>query len=255
MKQAPHSYTALKNFRTCPRKYFYETLTRQYARPFVRGSKQDHGDKVHKAVENAWLFREDFLPPGFEEYQWMLEQRHEFERFLKRTSPDGEFDCAAELWTGIRRNGSSCTYKDGDCYFRGKLDFVAWCGDTGVIDDTKTGNPKYGEINQIETQALMFMRNHPEVNRVMAQLTWTQKPNDPTRVRVYRSQDLVPPGVNDYSLMQTIQDNLFFELGRMDRLIASGDPSAFPPVPGFLCAKYCAVPNNHCTHSGAEPDA
>lgn len=249
-----HSHSALNTFRTCPRKFLNDYLLKEYTKPWVPSAAKVRGDKVHKAVENAWLFREEKLAPGFDDEQWILDTYHHTEKFLVSAQPGCEFDSAAELQLGIDRDGDKSGFFTEGVYFRGKLDRAFWCGDIGVIRDLKTGNPKYPDMNQLETQAAMLFAEKPHINRIIGFLDWTQRPNKPDVVKMYRSQEHVGPGIEGAVFYDDIKQSLLFELNRIDKLIAQNDFTAWPKTQNGLCREYCEIPVTVCSHSGRQPE-
>lgn len=245
-----HSHSSLKTFRTCPYKFLNDYFTKEFTRPWVQSDAAAWGDRVHKAIENAWLFQEKELQPGFEKEAWLLTRRHQFKTWLEGLQPDGEFGSTAEWQVGIKRDGGPCTFFQDDVYFRGKLDFLATCGDAAIIQDTKTGNPKYPDINQLETQAVLLFASRPEINRVIGFLDWTQRPNVPDTIRIYRDAKHVGASVDRPVFYRDIEQSLLFELNRIDRLIAQDDKKVWPKTSNGLCRQYCEIPKDICKHSG-----
>lgn len=248
-----HSHSALKTFRTCPRKFLNDYILREYTSPFVQSAKGEWGNKVHKAVENAWLFREPTLAPGFESMQWLLDDHHKIEQWLVNMQPGMEFDSAAELQLGIDRDGDKSGFFNEGVYFRGKLDKAFWCGDMGVIDDLKTGNPAYKDMTQLETQAIMLFADKPHINRILGRLTWTERPGKPDVLKMYRSAEHVGEGIQAPLLLDDMKTSLLFELNRIDKLLANNDLTRWPKTSNGLCQKYCDIPVTVCSHSGRQP--
>lgn len=245
-----HSHSALKTFRTCPRKFLNDYLTKEFTRPWVQSDASVWGDKVHKAIENAWLFEEEELQPGFENEAWMLTLRHQTKAWLQQLQPEGEFDSCAEWQAGITANGAGCSFFVDGVYFRGKLDWLATCGDAAVIRDIKTGSPKYPDISQLETQGILTFAERPEINRIIAFLDWTQRPEKPDVIRMYRNAQHVGPDVEKPLFYDDMEKALLFELNRIDRLIAADDVKAWPKTSNGLCRQYCEIPKDICKHSG-----
>lgn len=158
-QELKHSYSAIKDFENCPRKYHEVRILKKFKSAETQATL--YGTEVHKALEEFLMEGKD-LPEKF--YQ-----------FLPYVTPlakvNGEIKC--ELKMGIRKDFTPCGFFDKDVWFRGVPDYLALNRDKGVarVGDWKTGkSSRYADTGQLELMAAMVMSHYPEINKVKGAL-------------------------------------------------------------------------------------
>lgn len=160
MKIPAWSFSSLKLFETCPRKYQAEKVTKEV--PYTQNEAAIYGEQLHKAAE---LYVQDDTPidPRFSFIQPYLDA-------LK--AKPGIRHC--ELKVGVKRSNGrlvACEFFDPDVWFRGVADLVIINGDTALVTDYKTNkNSKYADMRQLKLMAAAIFLKFPQVKKVKMSL-------------------------------------------------------------------------------------
>lgn len=149
------SYSAIKDFQNCPRKYHETRILKKYKQ--ADSAATLYGTEAHKAFE---LYIQDGtpLPETFSQYKRFVEPL---------TKIKGEIKC--ELKLGITADFKPCEFFAKDVWFRGLPDYLALNHETSVarVVDFKTGkSSKYADTSQLELMAAMIMIHYPSINTV-----------------------------------------------------------------------------------------
>lgn len=221
-KPGAWSYSGLKTFETCPRKYEAEKVTKEIK--FSDTEATLYGKELHLACEE---FIRDGKPldPRF---GWMLETLDRLNHI------EGEKFC--ELKMGIKKvDGQleACDFFDPKVWMRGIADLVIVNGDGGHVIDYKTGrSSRYADPRQLALMAAGMFLKFPQLKRVKAALLFVV------------AGDLVKTEFK--------RENAFNIFAELDELLTQRDcaysMNLFNPRPNGLCAKYCAV--TRCEHNG-----
>lgn len=221
MKQPAWSYSALKTFETCPRKYQAEKVTKEV--PFVQGEQAIYGEQLHKAAEE---YIRDGTP---------LPQRFIFvkEYLDKLNAYPGEKFCEMKL--GVKKVDGrleACDYYDPEVWFRGIADLVIVDGNRAWVLDYKTGESRYADIRQLALMAAALFLKYPEIEKIKTMLLFVVKKD-------HRKQDFSA----EYGL------SIFSELhGLLSALEEAYKSDVWNPRPNGLCRKWCNVTS--CPHQG-----
>jgi hypothetical protein len=132
-----HSYTGIKEFEQCPRRFQATKILKLY--PYEETEATRYGNEVHKAIEEHL------------KYETPIPEKHaQFTPVVQAlASKPGRVE--AELKFGVRRDLSPCGFFDRDVWLRGAADIVvlddeglkAWVGDwKGLPLDTPLPTPK-----------------------------------------------------------------------------------------------------------------
>lgn len=146
-----HSYSAIKEFKTCQRKY-YETRVLKLHPP-QETEATIYGKEVHKALE-------DFIKNGTP-----LGAHSRFQKYvdlLAKVSGDKYTEHEMALDDGL----NPVAFDDETALVRGIADLVIINGDKAIVVDYKTGKDKYPDKDQLELMAIMIFRQYPEVQTV-----------------------------------------------------------------------------------------
>lgn len=150
------SYSSLKEYQNCPKKYHEIRVLKNYT---VKETEQmRYGTEVHKALE-------DYVRDGVE----LAKNYQRFKPFVdKLISIPGEKYCEYEM--ALTYNREPCDFKSEDRWVRGIADLVIVDGDYAFIIDYKTGSNKYPDPKQLRLMSLMLFTYFPDVQKIKAGL-------------------------------------------------------------------------------------
>lgn len=133
MSAKPYSYSKLKTWSSCPRKFDALYVSKTHTQPITAALTQ--GTEVHKKLEDALKTDAPAPPPG-------LKVPEKFWKLLRKLETTVEVPMAYSL-----RHDSNCKWEDSTAILRGKIDVEAVWGTPGnyktMLVDWKTGNPTY----------------------------------------------------------------------------------------------------------------
>lgn len=217
------SFSALKTFETCPRKYHAEKVLKLY--PFEETEQSRYGTEVHLAAEKYIQYGTP-LPVGMEQFKPALDALNKIPGEKK-----------VELKMALTVDRQVTDFRAKDAWVRGIADLVIIDGDKARVVDYKTGSAKYPDKKQLELMALMVFDHFPEVQTVKAALA-------------FLLHDVVVKG--EYTRDQS--DELWEKwISRTDILEGSFEHDNWPPNPNGLCRKWCPV--EHCEFNGRSGNA
>lgn len=150
-----YSYSAIKEFKTCPRKYYENKILKIH--PHVDTPATMYGKEVHKALED---YVGQSIPLG----------AHSRFQGIADSLVNIKGDKHTELEMALDENLEPCAFKDDKAFIRGIADLVIIDGNRAHIFDYKTGKANYPDPEQLELMALMVFRHFPEVEHVKAAL-------------------------------------------------------------------------------------
>lgn len=223
MKIPPWSYSALKTFETCPRKYQAEKVTKEVA--YTDTDATLFGKEVHKVAEDFLSGRISSIPPKFSFIEPYLSRLQAF---------PGEKLCELEL--GVKKEDGrlvACGFRDPQVWFRGIADLVILDGDRAWLLDYKTGkSAKYADTRQLALMAAALFLKYPELKKIKASLLFVV------------SKDFIKENFHaEYGL------SIFSELnGLLTHLETAYTTDTWNPRPNGLCRKFCGVTS--CPHHG-----
>lgn len=221
MKIPAWSYSALKTFETCPRKYQAEKVTKEV--PFTQGEQAIYGEQLHKAAEE-YIRDGTPIPERFSFIKGYLDQLAAY---------PGEKFCEMKL--GVKKTDGrleTCDYYDPEVWFRGIADLVIVDGNRAWVLDYKTGESRYADIRQLALMAAALFLKYPEVEKIKTMLLFVVKKD-------HRKQDFSA----EYGM------SIFSELhGLLSALETAYHTDVWNPRPNGLCRKWCNVTS--CPHNG-----
>jgi CRISPR/Cas system-associated exonuclease Cas4 (RecB family) len=156
MSSIKWSYSGLKDFTNCPRRFQEVKVLKRFEQ------KQTHqilyGLEVHQALEN---YVKDGKPLA-----------KNYQRFQPLVDPLVEIDGTKypEFKMALNVNKEPCKFTDTDYWVRGIVDLLIVSGDHAFIVDYKTGSNRYPDPKQLKLMALMTFAHFPEVNHIKAGL-------------------------------------------------------------------------------------
>lgn len=222
IKMPAWSYSSVKLFETCPRKYEAERITKEVK--FTDSEVTIYGKALHLAAEE-YIRDGKPIPERFKFIEGAL---------AKLSDIPGEKHC--ELKFGIAKRAGrleACDFFAVDVWFRGVADLLIISGDTARVIDYKTNkSAKYADTRQLALMAACVFLNYPEVKTVKSGLLFVVcnafiKENYTFERRFDIFAEL------DSSLMQ---------------LAAAYETAVWNPKPNGLCKQWCEALS--CPHNG-----
>lgn len=210
MTKLSHSYSALKLYANCPRRYWYQRVDKSVSDPGSEASL--HGERVHKSIE-LYLRDGEELPEYLSALRPTLDTLIAAE-YVKLT---------AEEEIVFTRDFKPTGWWDSDAWFRAKLDVLLVSDTTGhaLVLDWKTGKRR-PDFMQLDMFALVTMLKYPAVQTVNSAFVWTRDMACDSRTYTRAHQ-------------QTLVEDLLAQTHRVERSLAD---NAWPAKPGPLC-RYC----------------
>ena len=226
----PWSYSSITLFKTCPRKYQAERVTKEV--PFRDTEATLYGKAVHTAAEE---YVRDGKPidPKYQFIEPVL-------RGLKAIR--GEKHC--ELKVGIKKTEDSyehCDFFDPDVWFRGVADLVILREDSAFVVDFKTSkSSRYADSTQLALMSLAVFLKHPNIQYTNAALVFLVVGAHGAPVHEW----FIKETYKRESMYKVIAD-LYPVLKQRKRCYETGE---FPATRNGLCSAWCQV--SSCIHHG-----
>lgn len=157
MKNPTWSFSGIKLFEQCPKKYYHLKIKRDCSEPDTDAT--NYGKEFHEAAEHYVDGTAD-LPAHFEFARAALD---------KLKAIPGDKLCEYEM--GLTENLEPCKMDDPDVWWRGIADLVIMNGNRAKVLDYKAGkSAKYADKDQLELMALAVFKHFPDVEEVDAAL-------------------------------------------------------------------------------------
>jgi len=216
------SYSSLKLFEQCPRKYYHLRV----AKDFKEDDNAEHlmyGKRFHEAAEH-YIRSGTPLPEYFLFAKSALDGLNQF---------PGEKLCEHPM--GITKDLRPCTFDSPEVWFRGIADLLILNraqGEARVVDYKTGKSAKYADPDQLELMSLCVFKHFPEIKRVKSGLLFVI------------ANSLVK------SRCDVSQQTVLWEkwTTRHQRLKIAMDNDVWNPRPSGLCRKHCVVTS--CSHNG-----
>ena len=221
MKIPPWSFSSIKAFDQCPKKFYHLKVAKDYKEPLTDAIT--YGSEFHKAAE-LYIKEGTPLPPQFNYAKGALDNLNQL---------PGEKLCEYEM--GLTENLDPCGFKDENVWWRGIADLIILDREKGEarVLDYKTGkSAKYADTGQLELMALAIFKHFPQVRKVKAGLLFVIAKQF---VKDNYNLDAAP------TLWQKwLRDH--------DRMRFAYQTNVWNPRPSGLCKKHCVV--TECPHNG-----
>lgn len=214
------SYSALKTFQSCPKKYYHLKVLKD-----IKESPSEimiYGIDAHKAAE--LYIRDGKALQG--KYSFMQEQ-------LDRLNAiEGVKYC--EYKFGLTKDMQPCDFFAKDVWLRGAIDLLIVDEERGTarMVDYKFGKSKNADVSQLQLMSLAVFKLFPKVTKVKAGLLFCA---ETMFIPVEYTQDDSPTMWMDW-------------LPEVTRLEAAYSNNVWNPSPSGLCKSWCPVLS--CAHNG-----
>jgi len=209
------SYSALKQYATCPRQYNEVRVLKLH--PRQESEQTIWGTKVHEAAE---LYIRDAKPFGFEfPGSDMVEAL---------TGVSGDKYCELEL--AVNDKLEPVAFGDPTAVLRGIADLVIISGNKARVVDYKTGSAKYPDTEQLELMALMVFAKFPEVEKSHGAL-------------LFLAQNTIIQAITKKEDSTRLWANWF---GKVERVASAHETAVWNAKNSGLCKGWC--PCTTCEH-------
>lgn len=205
------SYSKLKNFNTCPRRYHDIDVAKLYKEDFT-GEHLAWGKQVHTAFEER-IGKGKAFPVGMENFE---------DAALRLLAVPGKIMVEQQL--AIRSDLSKCDWFAKDVWFRSIADYLAINGPVALAIDYKTGKIIEDSV-QLALMAECVFSHYPEVMAVRTEFWWL-KDDAATKMNYYRTgrKDTWAKVLPEVSTLQEAHKTM-----------------NFPPKQSGLCRRFCIV--------------
>jgi hypothetical protein len=224
-KEFSWSYSRLRDYRTCPKKFNAVTQLKQYQEP--KSVELDYGDRLHAAFQRR-VSQGLPMPTGYAEFSdWGDEA-------AKILVPGQTNICESEI--ALTRDLKPTGYFSPNVWLRVKIDLIKLYPKSNSVAlahviDYKTGKFK-DDIVQLAIYAQAVFSMYPQVIGVRCEYWWTQLKD--------KSHELF-----DRKDMHDLWNELLPELWAMEEAQKS---NVYPAKKNGLCKAYCPVMD--CEHNG-----
>jgi hypothetical protein len=206
------SYSQLKNFETCPKRYWHYNVLKDVVEPTT--PELDAGNALHKVFEMR--LKGVQLPMGYGQYESLLA------RILNAAG-----DTYAEQKLGVTSTfGPTAFFGKGSAspWLRTIIDATKVNGDKATVFDWKTGKPAT-DMTQCQLAAATAFIHLPQVQRVNTALVFVNY--NKTESESFLREDLTE-----------IWSEILPRVKAVEKARATQE---YPPKPSGLCKKYCHV--------------
>jgi hypothetical protein len=213
------SYSALRNFETCPKQHYHTSIVKDVVEPESPAIAAGHA--LHKAFELR-VKSGTGLPLGYGQYEPML-----------KTFTDAPGVTYAEQRLALSSELRPAGYFAPNVWFRTVIDAAKVRADEAfaAIVDWKSGRPAE-DTTQLQLMAATVLLHDPHLNTVKAALAYVT--HKVWETETYTRADL-------RSIWAEI-------LPRVERLKQARQANEFPPRPSGLCKRHCKV--KACVYNG-----
>lgn len=211
------SYSKIKNFETCPRRYYGVDVTKKFKEE--EGEALRWGNQVHKALANR-IGKGIELPEPMKQFEDMC---------LRLLSVQGKHLVEQQL--AINANFGACEWFGKDAWFRAIADLLVINPPVALAIDYKTGKI-VEDSQQLALMAATVFAHHPDIHAIRTEFWWLK--DDAVSRNDFRRTDMPAMWRHVWP--------------KIEQLRHAHETLEFPPKPGYLCRKYCPVTD--CPHHG-----
>ena len=214
------SYSSLKTFEQCPKKYYHLRVLKDVK---DEGSEATlYGQELHKAAEE-YIKDDVTLPPKFKFIQDTVDA-------IKKIP--GDKHCEMKLGVRLTDAGyEACGFFDKGVWWRGIADVVIIKDDLAFSIDYKTSkNAKYADLKQLDLVAAAVFTHFPQIKKIKSALAFVV-----SNEFIHKEH------------FAKMRDSYFASFDPLlDRLANAEETGVWNPNTGPLC-RYCPVTT--CEHN------
>jgi len=214
------SWSRLKNWRTCPKRFYEIDVAKNYVEPEAGALKWGH--EVHEALANR-IAKGAPLPESMRDYDVWPQKMIALGKAGTRMLVENKLAMSQEF--------TPTRFFDADTWFRGVVDVLGIGNETAISLDWKTGGKISPEFEQLGLSAQLIFANYPKVNEVQTAYIWLGHTDDNGKVlttkETYRRENMVP-----------LWNELWPEINQMTEAHRT---VTYPPNPSGLCKRHCPV--------------
>ena len=219
MTNAAWSYSRIKSFEQCPKKFYHLKVAKDYEEPET--SAMGYGTAFHLAAEE--FIRDGKPVPDEFSYATAALDTLNAKQGKKLT----------ERRLGLTEGLEPCDFFAKDVWWRGIVDLLILDGDLAWVVDYKTSkSAKYADKGKLELMALATFKHFPDVKRIRAGLLFVI------------SKDLVKATYR-IDEQAVLWDKWMADYARMEKAF---EVDVWNPRPSGLCKRHCVV--TECIHNG-----
>ena len=210
MSEVQWSFSSLKDFIGCPRRYYEVKVCKNFEQKITHAIT--YGKEVHAALE-YYVRDKTPLPANYQRFQKAVDALIDI--------PGEKF---VEHEMALLPDRSPCDFSDSKRWVRGIADLLILDGETAYVVDYKTGSHKYPDPDQLKLMALMVFAKYPDVKTVRGALLFILKNH---LVSEEYTRDQID------TLWKTFDS-------KVERLAQAYETNEWTPNPTPLCG-YCPV--------------
>ena len=153
------SFSSLKTFQQCPKKYYHTKILKTEREPDTTATL--YGKSMHTAAEE--YIRDGVpIPPQFEYVKAMLDQLNAI---------PGEKLCEVKL--GLTKELEPCDFEAEDVWWHGITDLVVLNEAEGIahsVDYKTSKNARYADVKQLDLIAAAIFAKYPKIKKIKSAL-------------------------------------------------------------------------------------
>jgi hypothetical protein len=211
-KEWAWSYSKIKNYRTCPKKFYEVDIQRKHQET---SDALTWGNEVHDALHKA-LGKGEPLPATMKPFQKYVDEMAD--------GPGKPGKLYVEQKYAITRAFEPTAYFAPNVWYRGICDALRIDGPVAIARDWKTGAVKH-DSTQLMLMASCVFIHHPEVQYIKTEYVWLQ-------------EDCKTPDVFKRSTFRNEWVGLLDEVANLENAAKTMN---YPPKPSGLCVRHCPV--------------
>lgn len=207
------SYSSLKTFQQCPRKYYHTKVAKDVREPDTKATL--YGKLMHTVAEE-FIRDGKPIPPEFDYLEPTLQML---------AAIPGEKHCEVKL--GLTREMKACDFDAPDVWWHGIADLVIINEEKGLahsVDYKTSKSARYADIKQLDLVAAGIFAKFPQVKKIKSALMFVVS-KEFVKADHAKEQEL-------HYVAQMLPD--------ITRIESALKTNVWNPVSGPLC-KFCAV--------------
>jgi len=213
------SFSSLKTFQQCPRKYYHTKILKDVREPDTVATL--YGKSAHTVAEE--YIRDGVpVPPQFEYMKAMLDQLNAI---------PGEKLC--EVMLGLTKDLEPCEFHADDVWWHGIADLVVLDEENGIahsVDYKTSKSARYADVKQLDLVAAAIFAKYPKIKTIKSALLFVV------------SKDFVK-AKHHAEMKEKYLEKPALDVARIE---AARENGVWNPISGPLC-RFCSIKT--CEHN------